>query len=215
MKIAIVDYGLGNIFSIQRAVRFLGHSGLITADPEGILASDRVILPGVGAFGDAMQGLRARGLDQVLVECVRRERPILGVCLGMQLLLSSSEEFGFHEGLGLIPGQVKHLPVPEPAGLQYKIPHVGWSQMRPACPGPFTGVLSRNSAGDYVYFVHSLRALPEFQEDVLATSVYGGVEFCCAVQRGLVSGVQFHPELSSTPGLKIYAEFLDGHQEGT
>lgn len=208
MKIVIVNYGLGNIFSIHRAINFLGYHAVISGDPEEIRSSDRIILPGVGAFGDGMQALKKKKLDDVLKECAVENKPMLGICLGMQLFLSSSEEFGLNEGLGLIPGSVKRLPSPHPAGLQYKIPHVGWSQVFPKADGDKLNVFTEVPEKTFMYFVHSFHVVPENDEYVLAHSVYGGFEFCCAVRRGSVRGVQFHPELSGKAGLKIYEQFL-------
>lgn len=211
LKITIVDYGLGNLFSIQRAISFLGYESLITNDHQDIKESDRIILPGVGAFGDGMRELKDKGLDQTLIECAQLGKMILGICLGMQLLMSHSEEFGSHDGLNIIAGDVKRFPSPKPKGIQYKIPHVGWNQIFPygnqQSSWENTSLCS-NKAGDFVYFVHSLRVIPENEEHILASTEYGGIEFCSIVKKDNVIGCQFHPELSGKIGLKIYDEFL-------
>jgi len=155
----IVDYGLGNIFSIQRAVTHLGADPVISSDHETILGADRLILPGVGSFGGGMQGLRAKGLVDVINAYVETGKPMLGICLGMQLLMSRSEEFGEHEGLNLIPGDVIRFPSPVPRGLQYKIPHVGWNSIEPVTGRAFGNWEARifpiiNPAISFILCIH-------------------------------------------------------------
>ncbi len=209
LKVVIVDYGLGNIFSIQRAIACLGKEALITGDHWYILDADRLILPGVGSFAQGRKALSENGLDGVLVEYSATQRPVMGVCLGMQLLMSVSEEFGRHQGLGLIPGRVSRLP----SGAYYKVPHVGWNQVFPPEDKSidiWSGtVLRGNSAGDFFYFAHSYIVVPEDHQDVLAQTQYGGIKFCSALRKGNIFGCQFHPELSSEAGLRVYREFLD------
>jgi len=216
MKIVIVDYGLGNIFAIQRAVQQAGGSALITAEYKDILEADRVILPGVGAFGDAIQRLQKMGLDKVLTECCLSGKFILGICLGMQLLMTTSEEFGFHHGLDFISGKIVRFSDFSPEGIKYKIPHVGWNRIftsdgkSDSCQWKET-ILSANFTGDFVYFAHSYIAIPDNPEHILAVTEYNGIKFCSAVQKGNIFGCQFHPELSGESGLKIYRKFV---QEG-
>lgn len=215
MKIAIVDYGLGNLFSIQRAISYLGMDSMITDNPDEILGADRIILPGVGAFADGMKGLKEKGLDRILHKCAEEGKPILGICLGMQLLMTESEEFGLHLGLDLIPGRVIRFPEPKLQGLQYKIPHVGWSQVFPkkdrSSPKEWEKtVLAKNSPGDYFYFVHSYHVVPDNPENTMAIAEYGGMEFCSMVRDRHIFGCQFHPELSGETGIKIYREFIEG-----
>jgi len=210
LKIAIIDYGLGNIFSIMRAVKFLGHNSVCTADPSDIMKADRVILPGVGAFGDGMAQLKGKGLDRVLAEYAQTGKPVLGICLGMQLLFTTSEEFGLNNGLNLVPGHVRRIPSSSPTDAPYKIPHVGWNSINPA--GGWRGtVLENNQPGAFFYFVHSYRAIPERDEHVLATTSYGSVKFCSVVHKDNIFGCQFHPELSGPAGLAIYRQFIHGH----
>lgn len=209
MKIVIVDYGLGNIFSIKRAISSLGLASSITDDQRQISEADRIILPGVGAFGDGMKCLREKGLDKTLIECAGSGKMIFGICLGMQLLMTASEELGFHHGLGLIPGKVTRLPEPAAGGPRYKIPHIGWNRVFPKKADGWGGtILSRIAPGDFFYFAHSYRAVPEDGSRALAVTEYAGIEFCSAIEKDNVSGCQFHPELSGEAGLRIYREFL-------
>lgn len=216
INIAIVDYGLGNIFSIQRAIGSLGFDSSCTADAKEILKADRLILPGVGAFGDGMKELKAHGLDQILKEYAKTGKPILGICLGMQLLLTTSEEFGLNDGLNLIPGHVRKIPSPQPTGPQFKLPHVGWSRIQPyggdASSWKST-ILENNQPGDFFYFVHSFRAIPDENEHILAETEYGHTNFCSVVGRDNIFGCQFHPELSGKAGLEIFRKFIEIHLE--
>jgi imidazole glycerol-phosphate synthase subunit HisH len=215
IKVIIVDYGLGNIFSIQRAIRHVGGDPLITADHREIEKADRIILPGVGAFGDGMKGLKGKGLDKILAGCARSGQMIFGICLGMQLLMTSSEEFGLHQGLDLISGKVIRFPDPAKNGPQYKIPHVGWNGISPAggknVRETWAGtILAKSSPDEFFYFVHSYRVIPDESGHVLATTEYGGARYCSVVKQGNVFGCQFHPELSGESGLNLYREFVQG-----
>lgn len=213
MKVAILDYGVGNLFGIARAVFHVGAEPLITDNRNEIAGADRIILPGVGAFGDAIKNLKDKGMDGLLRECVLAGKAILGVCLGMQLLMSSSEEFGFHEGLNFIKGKVVRFPDPDLYGFKYKIPHVGWNRLFPWSSRGNAGqwnntVLSKISEKDFFYFVHSYIVVPENKEDALALTKYGNVEFCSVVRKGNVYGCQFHPELSAEAGLRVCRTFI-------
>lgn len=215
LKIVIVDYGLGNIFSIQRALLHFGKKPLITDNHEDILDADRIILPGVGSFREGMKVLSYKGLDRILLESANAGKPILGICLGMQLLMSVSEEFGIHKGLNLMPGKVIRFPKPSPQGQNYKVPHVGWNQIFPKDSLRKSNVWSKtilqnNLLGDFFYFAHSYFVVSEAKECVLAVSEYGGTKFCSVVSKKNIFGCQFHPELSGESGLKIYYEFLYG-----
>ena len=213
IKIIIVDYGLGNIFSIQRAINHLGADSQITDNHITIKNADRIILPGVGAFGDGMKELRKKKLDKLLVECAQTGKPILGICLGMQLLMESSEEFGCHEGLNIIPGRVVRFPDSVPNGEKYKIPHVGWSRIYPhiSVQKWKNTILAGNTPGEYHYFVHSYRTVPKNEKNILAVTEYGKTKFCSVVRDKNVFGCQFHPELSGEAGLNIYKEFISGN----
>ena len=198
--IAIVDYGVGNLFSLKSSFAAVGEDVIVTADAKVLEQADKIILPGVGAFGDAAEKLRASGLDRVIVEQARGGKPLMGICLGMQLLFDKSYEFGEHEGLGLIPGTVR--PIADVIPAEYKIPHIGWNPLLIKKESPlFSGV----QTGDCVYFVHSFYAA-ECEESVITTSEYGA-ELTAAVQKGNVFGCQFHPEKSGNVGLKILKAF--------
>lgn len=198
--IAIIDYDAGNIKSVEKALLYLGQDAVITRDPKVILAADGVILPGVGAFGDAMEKLQAYGLVPVIRQCVQANQPFLGICLGLQLLFESSEESPGVEGLGVLRGKVVRLP--EDAGL--KIPHIGWNDLKfPNCGRLFQGIRE----GAYVYFVHSYYLMAEEAGIVTATTEYGAV-IHASVEKGNVFACQFHPEKSSDTGLQILRNFV-------
>lgn len=201
--IAIVDYGIGNIFSLKSSLAALGCEAALTADPDELERADGIILPGVGAFGDARAKLAAGGLDEVLVSLAGEGHPLLGICLGMQMLFDESEEFGRHPGLGLIPGRVVSMRgvVPEVC----PIPHIGWNEL--AYTGHPSRLLADTPEGSYVYFVHSFYAA-ECDADCVATTDYG-VPLTAAVERGNVFGTQFHPEKSGTVGLGILRQFCE------
>ncbi len=201
--IAIVDYGVGNLFSLKSSLAAIGADGVVTADPEVLHRSDRILLPGVGAFGDAAEKLRASGLADVVVAEAKAGKPILGICLGMQLLFERSFEYGEHEGLGLIPGEIR--PIEEVIPADYKIPHIGWNALD---FGGKTSPLFRHiHDGDFVYFVHSFYAT-KCDEHVIATAEYGA-PLTAAVARDNVFGCQFHPEKSGTVGLNILKAFCE------
>lgn len=198
--IAIVDYGVGNLFSLSASLAHLGLDSTVTADPEKIRSADQIILPGVGAFGDAMDKLTSTGLVPLLKEQAQ-QKPLLGICLGMQLLFEQSSEYGTHQGLGLIPGKVEPLlPQVEPLGL--KVPHMGWNQLQIQRPDPFLKYF-RNR--EYVYYVHSFYAT-SCQDYLLAQSPYG-VQVPGLVKNGKVYGAQFHPEKSGDAGLRLLRAF--------
>jgi imidazole glycerol-phosphate synthase subunit HisH len=197
--IAIIDYGMGNLRSVQKALETLGHRAVITPDPDEVARASRVILPGVGAFGDAIAELRRSGMDQAFRDAVRAGKPCLGICLGLQLLFDVSEEDGLHEGLGLLSGRVVRFR-PHP-GL--KIPHMGWNTLRVLRPAPILANLGRDP---FVYFVHSYHAAPARTEDVAAVADYPD-PFPAVVWRDNLMACQFHPEKSQRVGLAMYADF--------
>lgn len=202
--IAIIDYGVGNLFSLCSSLKSIGVEAVVTPDPAVIRTADRIILPGVGAFADAAQKLRATGLDQVLLEEAARGKKIMGICLGMQMLFEESHEYGVHKGLGLIPGRVVPMAGYIPAEL--KVPHIGWNPLilKGECKHP---LLKYVDEGDCVYFVHSYFAT-DCAESVIATAEYGR-ELTAAVARGNVMGCQFHPEKSGRVGLSILKAFCE------
>lgn len=200
--IAIVDYGVGNLFSLARSFAAIGVEVEITADPDKLRAADKILLPGVGAFGDAADKLRATGLDKVVVEQAQKGKPLMGICLGMQLLFDEGLEYGCHKGLGLIPGRVISISEVIPEGL--KIPHMGWNGLNFQKESP---LFSKIKDGDCVYFVHSFCAVG-CEEALIATSEYGA-PVTAAVQKDNVFGCQFHPEKSGTVGLNILRAFAE------
>jgi glutamine amidotransferase len=202
--IAIVDYGMGNLRSVQKALERVGATAAVTDDPATLDAVPGVVLPGVGAFGDAMDNLRARRLLGPVLRQVERGKPLLGICLGMQLLFDESEEMGRHRGLGLLPGQVVRFPDGE-----LKVPHIGWNQLQTS-PGE---LLEGITDGSYAYFVHSYYAVPKQPADVLATTEYG-LDFAAVVGRGTIWGAQFHPEKSQEVGLRLLRNFARLVSEG-
>jgi glutamine amidotransferase len=205
VKIAIVDYGMGNLRSVQKALEYLGFRADITSDPEQVVSADKVIVPGVGAFGAAVQNLKSlrsnSGLSMfdAVVEFIRSGRPMFGICLGMQLLLSVSEEMGEHPGFGIIPGRVVRFP--SMPGL--KVPHMGWNSLRILRRAP---ALANVADGAMVYFVHSYYCVPD-DPNVWATSTEHGVEFCSSLWHENVFATQFHPEKSGDVGLSILEAF--------
>lgn len=198
--VAIVDYGVGNLFSLKSSLAAVGADAVVTSDPDCIRAADRILLPGVGAFGDAIAKLRASGLADVVVEQAEAGKPLLGICLGMQLLFEKSYEYGEHRGLGLIPGEIRPIAEVIPRGL--KIPHIGWNALRLRGENPLFRYLKE---GDFVYFVHSFYGA-DCEESVIATAEYGA-ELTAAVANKNVYGCQFHPEKSGTVGLNILRAF--------
>lgn len=200
--IAIIDYGVGNLFSLKSSFAALGESAVVSSDPGEILAADKVILPGVGAFSDAAAKLRRTGLDRTVVELASDGRPIMGICLGMQLLFEESFEYGCHRGLGLVPGAVR--PISDVIPPDFKIPHIGWNLLDFRKNSP---IFRNIKNGDHVYFVHSYYAA-ECDEYVTATSDYGA-PLTASVQRDNVFGCQFHPEKSGDVGLAILKAFCE------
>lgn len=208
-KVTIVDYGVGNLLSVSRAFEHLGATVAVSSDPAAIAAAERLVLPGVGAFGAGMAELGRRNLIEPIQAFAATGRPFLGICLGMQMMLSQSEEFGSHQGLGLIPGKVVALSRTTPASESRKIPHIGWSALVPAHDGAWAGsALEAVEPGRFVYFVHSFMAQPDQPEHVLAQCLYGGEPVVAAVGRDNLLGCQFHPEKSGAVGLAILARFL-------
>ncbi len=198
--IAIIDYDAGNIKSVEKALQYLGEETCVTRDPEEILAAEKVILPGVGAFGDAMQKLHQYGLVEVIKEVVNRRKPLLGICLGLQLLFESSEESPGVEGLGILKGKIVRFP--EDAGV--KIPHVGWNSLQYPNSGKLFVNVPENA---FVYFVHSYYLKAEDPQIVTASAWYG-TPIHASVEKDQVFACQFHPEKSSETGLRILKNFV-------
>ena len=204
--VTVVDYGRGNLFSLARALEHIGAAANVTADPGAVVAAERLILPGVGAFGDGMVNLRARGLVEPLKRYAATGRPLLGICLGMQLLLEESDEFGRHEGLGLVPGRVTRFA--DSSDRRWKVPRIGWSRLARGTSGWSGSALASMPEGEQMYFVHSYFASPAKPEHRLALTPYAGIEFCSALKAGPIQGFQFHPEKSGEKGLCLLKEWL-------
>ncbi len=202
---AIVDYGVGNLFSLSSSLSALGEETAVTGEPAAILSADRVILPGVGAFGDAARKLRSTGLFGTVREVAASGRPLLGICLGMQLLFEKSCEFGEHEGLGLVPGEVR--PIKDVIPAELPVPHIGWNSLSFPGDRPRSPIFRYTEPGDYVYFVHSYYGAGA-GECLTAFTEYGA-ELTAAVQNGNVYGTQFHPEKSGPVGLRILRAFCE------
>lgn len=208
--VVVIDYGVGNLLSVSRGLEHCGASVLVSNDPEIILGAPRIVLPGVGAFRDAMAELHRRNLDDVVHTFVRKGKPLLGICLGMQLLLDESEEFGVTAGLGLIPGRVIPIPTSTTDGLVQKVPHIGWSELSlPDGRSSWDDTLLQGmSANEAFYFVHSFMAAPEDPSHRVADCKYGGASVSAVIGRANIHGCQFHPEKSGTVGLRVLKRFL-------
>jgi glutamine amidotransferase len=208
-EVTVIDYGVGNLLSVQRGLEHCGAKVTLTADPEQILSAKRVLLPGVGAFENAIMALDALNLVGVIKEVGIRETPLLGICLGMQLLLDESDEFGITTGLGLIPGRVIAVPVQSTSGDAQKVPHIGWNALLPSSTRlDWNGtLLEDNRPGDAAYFVHSFMAVPTDPVHRIADSMYGGHGIPAVIGRDKIIGCQFHPEKSGEVGLKILRRF--------
>ena len=194
----IVDYGMGNLRSVEKALETVGASVLVSSDPDDVRRAGRIILPGVGAFGDAMRHLEKRGLAGVIKEEVAAGKPFLGICLGLDLLFEESDEHGLHRGLGLLPGRVALL------NTKLKIPHIGWNRI---AIHKDSRLLAGVPNGSYFYFVHSYVVAPREDSDILCKTEYG-CEFVSAVERDNITALQFHPEKSSSLGLRILRNFV-------
>jgi glutamine amidotransferase len=214
--VAIVDFGMGNLFSIRQACRASGLEGRITSSWKDVVTADAVILPGVGAFGTAMERLHALDMVAVLRDVAESEKPLVGICLGMQLFMSESYEFGYHLGLGVFDGPVVRFENPREGEKTLKVPHVGWSRVLSrgteeapggscgGCPAWNGSLLKSVREAEFMYFVHSYFVKPADPDLVLAVTRYGHIKFCSAMRRRNVFACQFHPERSGTAGLQVY-----------
>lgn len=199
--LAIIDYGMGNLRSVQKGFEKTGHAALVTSDPEQIRAATKVVLPGVGAFGDAMDELRRRELIGPIKEAIGAGKPFLGICLGLQLLFETGYEGGRQEGLGILPGEVVRFDLPH----EFKVPHMGWNQLEIVRPAP---LLEGLACGTHVYFVHSYYVVPRDRGVIAAETEYG-VRFTSMVWRDNVFATQFHPEKSQADGLRMLKSFAE------
>ena len=209
-EVAVIDYGLGNLLSVRRSLEHCGATVTVTSDPNTILSAPRVVLPGVGAFAHGMTELRSQGLDTVVRKVSAQGSILLGICLGMQMLLDGSVEFGNTEGLGIIPGNVVPVPPTTTSGLLQKIPHIGWNNLvlSPSFENWEESLLQEVNPREDVYFVHSFMAVPKNPKHRIANCLYGGVPVPAIIGRDNIYGCQFHPEKSGVVGLKILRRFL-------
>lgn len=204
-NIAIIDYGVGNLYSLKKALDNFGNNVFITEEAEKILLADAIILPGVGSFEAGMKGLRVRNLVDVIKQYANNGKPILGICLGAQLLLDKGYEFGSFDGLGIIPGKVVKFPKLK----KERVPHIGWNGIFPVKNSKWDKtILNTTKPNSDVYFVHSFVLQPDKKDDILAMASYGDYQFCSAVRRGNIYGCQFHPEKSGEIGLNIINNFI-------
>jgi imidazole glycerol-phosphate synthase subunit HisH len=204
--IAIIDYGMGNLRSVQKGFEKIGAEAIVTADPQVVLQSDKVVLPGVGAFRDCMRNLEQAGFVDPILKIINEGRPFLGICVGMQLLFTDSVEFGLYQGLNVIPGHVLRFPDNmQVAAEDLKVPQMGWNQLRfKRRPPAFEGIAD----GSNVYFVHSYYVKPD-SDDVIATTTDYGIEFCSSIWKDNIVATQFHPEKSQDVGLRILKNFAE------
>ena len=206
MDVAIIDYGMSNLHSVQAACKRVGMSSIITSDSQQILGAKIAIMPGVGAFGEAMTHIRKGHLDECIKRFVQSGRPFIGICLGLQLLFENSEEFGSHEGLGLIKGNVKQFQFKSDNNIKYPVPQIGWNQILHDGLTWESTSLRNNKSKDFMYFVHSYYVEPEDKKVILATTTYGDQQYCSAIHYKNIFATQFHPEKSGETGMKIYKQ---------
>ncbi len=207
-SVAIIDYGMGNMFSVKRACEHVGLEPLIAHTESMLMNSSAAILPGVGAFGDAMDNLKKMGLVEPIKKFVASGKPFMGICLGMQLLMSDSEEFGKHKGLDIIKGPVRRFPPVKSGGGVVKVPQVGWNQIRPSLLKWDASPLKNIEKDAYMYFVHSYYVVPEDKGVVLSVTDYEGTEYCSSILWKNIFACQFHPEKSADQGLTIYSNWV-------
>jgi len=210
-KVAIIDYELGNLFSVVQACEHLGFKAMITNDKKDLLAADYAILPGVGAFGAAMKNLHKADLVSPIKDYIQSGKPFMGICLGLQLLLDESEEFGSNNGLGIIKGTVKKFHYTRENGLVSKVPQIQWNQIHSCKNNLWQASPLRHCAnGDYMYFVHSFYAVPSDRDVILSETEYSGITYCSSIKKQNVFACQFHPEKSGNHGIEIYKNWLNG-----
>ena len=209
-KITIIDYGLGNIKSVQRAFEISGSEILVTSNYKDLIQSEKLLLPGVGTFSDGMKGLNELDLVKPITDFVSSGKPILGICLGMQLMFEKGEEFGNHSGLGFVEGQVTAIPIKASNETEIrKVPHVGWNRLNISSHEDKFTVLNGIESKDYFYFIHSYMGVLSDKDNLLASCNYEGIEFVAGINKDNITGLQFHPEKSGEKGLKIIKNFIN------
>lgn len=206
-RVVIIDYALGNMFSVQQAFAHLGVEARLSDNKEDIEQADALILPGVGAFGEAMNNLHSKEMVGPILSSIEKGKPFLGICLGLQLLFETSEEFGSTKGLSIIPGTIKKFNFPSE---KIKVPQMEWNNINEPAKGKWKDTVLRNiSNGEFMYFVHSYYAIPFEQDHVLSETTYGGLKYCSAIHKNNVTATQFHPEKSAKEGIKIYKNWIE------
>ncbi|MGE4352877.1 MAG: imidazole glycerol phosphate synthase subunit HisH [Oscillospiraceae bacterium] len=202
--VAIIDYQISNLFSVQHALQYVGLNSVITSDKNKVIHADAAVLPGVGAFGDAMNNLDNLDLIQPIKDFISSGKPFMGICLGLQLLFTESEEFGKHQGLCVVPGIVRKFAFDTVPGERIaKVPQIAWNRIHRASQKWEGTELDSLTDGEYMYFVHSFYVVPDSKRDIMSTTEYGGLNFCSSIKRNNVFAAQFHPEKSSRAGIKI------------
>ena len=208
LSVAVVDLGMGNLFSIKHACNHVGLEVVLTSSVEEISNADAIILPGMGAFGDAMSALESLSLIDILQESVRLKKPLFGICLGMQIFMTYGTEFGYHRGLGFIKGKVERFQNPMNDNIRLKVPQNGWNKLHRTSPDSWVGTPLCNIPDEvYMYFNHSYYVIPESPDVAIATTNYGDCKFCSALKKENLVGLQCHPERSGKPGLAVYRNF--------
>ena len=208
-SVTVVDYGIGNLKSVCRGLEVTGAMVTLTSDAGVIQSADRLVLPGVGAFGTCMEELRGRGLIPAILKFFQSDRPFLGICVGMQMMMKTGEEFGSHDGLGLIDGAVRAIPAAPPGSIPYKIPHIGWTALRKPSDADWSDTILADCADDEpAYFIHSFSAEPNNPSNLLAGADYHGNKISAAIRSGNRYGCQFHPEKSGPVGIAVLNRFL-------
>ncbi|HAS47573.1 MAG TPA: imidazole glycerol phosphate synthase subunit HisH [Microscillaceae bacterium] len=203
--VVIIDYNLNNLFSVKHACQHVGINARISADKNDIAKADALILPGVGAFGNAMQNLEKLDLIAPIIDSIQAQKPFLGICLGLQLLFEESDEFGHYKGLGVIPGQVQRFPGQTDTQQSLKVPFIGWNEVHTTSGKNWNNTPMMNTQdGEYMYFVHSNFVKPTAPEDILCVTKYKDFEYCSGIVKNNIFAVQFHPEKSAQKGLEIY-----------
>ncbi|MBT3800971.1 MAG: imidazole glycerol phosphate synthase subunit HisH [Bacteroidetes bacterium] len=210
MDVAIIDYKMSNLFSVQAACNNVGLSSVITSDNNEILDAKIAILPGVGAFGEAMKYLSELKLDDTIFQFVDSGKPFVGICLGLQLLFDSSDEFGANSGLGLVKGKVKKFKFHSRNSIKYPVPQIGWNMIKQTNGSWNDTLLCNNDNGDFMYFVHSYYVEPQKKNIIVSSTTYGNTEYCSSVQHDNIFACQFHPEKSGDVGLNIYKNLKKG-----
>lgn len=206
-EVVVVDYGIGNVFSVCNALSLIGASPILTGEPATIAKAERLILPGVGAFSKAMENLRSQGLDDAVAKFIDTGRPFLGICIGMQVLMERSTEFGDHAGLGHIKGSVERIPTRTNTGNRVKVPHIAWAKINPNCHLSKKNAFALAYREQYFYFVHSYTCKPLSEDNLIASTSYHGTKITAMVGRDNILGVQFHPERSGPVGLSFLTQF--------